>query len=188
MDKFKEKIKKIWRSQYKWPVLIAVIVGILIGLLISGNSASSNDPTEVMDHSTHHKTELKKNEIWTCSMHPQIRQPKPGKCPICGMDLIPVVTGVEEAGARELKLSPTAIKLAEIRTMPVKRRYISTEIRMVGKVEFDETRIGYISSRVPGRIDRLYVDYTGTKVSKGDHLVYLYSPELITAQENFSNL
>jgi Cu(I)/Ag(I) efflux system membrane fusion protein len=180
MNKLKEEIKKIWCSPYKWPVIIAVFVGILIGLLISGGSAPSTGPAAV-DHSTHdHET---RNKIWTCSMHPQIRQPKPGKCPICGMDLIPVSTGEEEVGPRELKLSPTAIKLAEIMTKPVERRYISTEIRMVGKVEYDETRIGYISSRVPGRIDRLYVDYTGTRVRKGDHLVYLYSPELITAQQ-----
>lgn len=180
MNKLKEKIKKIWQSPYRWPVIIAVFVGILIGLLISGGSAPSSGPA-VVDHSTHeHET---RSEIWTCSMHPQIRQPKPGKCPICGMDLIPVSTEEEEVGPRQLKLSPTAIKLAEIRTQPVERRYVSTEIRMVGKVEYDETQIGYISSWVPGRIDRLYVDYTGTRVRKGDHLVYLYSPELITAQQ-----
>jgi Cu(I)/Ag(I) efflux system membrane fusion protein len=181
MNKLKEIILKIWRSPYKWPVIIAVFVGILIGLLISGGSAPSTGPGEAVDHSTHdHET---RSETWTCSMHPQIRQPKPGKCPLCGMDLIPVSTEEEEVGPRELKLSPTAIKLAEIRTQPVERRYVSTEIRMVGKVEYDETRIGYISSWVPGRIDRLYVDYTGTRVRKGDHLVYLYSPELITAQQ-----
>ncbi|MGD2088070.1 MAG: efflux RND transporter periplasmic adaptor subunit [Candidatus Aminicenantes bacterium] len=180
MNKLKEKIKKIWRSPYGWPVIIAVVVGILIGLLIGGGTAPSTG-SAVADHLTHdHET---KSEIWTCSMHPQIRQPKPGKCPICGMDLIPVSTEEEEVGPRELKLSPTAIKLAEIRTKPVERRYVSTEVRMVGKVEYDETRLGYISSWVPGRIDRLYVDYTGTRVRKGDHLVYLYSPELITAQQ-----
>jgi len=184
MNKLNEQIKKIWLSPYKWPVIIAVFVGILIGLSISGGSAPSSGPA-VVDHSTydHDHDHETKSEIWTCSMHPQIRQPKPGKCPICGMDLIPVTTEKEEVGPRELKLSSTAIKLAEVRTQPVERRYVSTEIRMVGKVEYDETQLGYISSWVPGRIDRLYVDYTGTRVRKGDHLVYLYSPDLITAQQ-----
>jgi len=60
---------------------------------------------------------------------------------------------------------------------------VSAEVRMVGKVEYDETRLAYISAWVPGRIDRLYVDFTGTSVRKGDHLVYLYSPELVSAQQ-----
>jgi Cu(I)/Ag(I) efflux system membrane fusion protein len=123
-------------------------------------------------------------EFWTCSMHPQIMQPNPGKCPICGMDLIPVSSEIgEESSARQLKLTPTAMKLASIQVSPVQHKYVAAEIRMVGKIDYDETRIKYISAYVPGRIDRLYVNYTGTKVRKGDHLVELYSPELISAQE-----
>lgn len=118
-------------------------------------------------------------------MHPQIRMSHPGKCPICGMDLIPVASGnhAEKMGDRELKLSPLAMKLADIQTVPVERKYVSVSIRMVGKVDYDETRVGHITAWVPGRLDRLYVDYTGISVRKGDHMVYLYSPELLTAQE-----
>lgn len=125
-------------------------------------------------------------QFWTCSMHPQIRQPEPGQCPICGMDLIPV-TGEQSAGSslgpRELALSPAAMKLAEVETVPVERKFVSKPVRMVGKVEYDETRLAYITARVPGRLDRLYVDYTGVPVEKGDHMVYLYSPELLQAQQ-----
>ncbi|MBW2217587.1 MAG: efflux RND transporter periplasmic adaptor subunit, partial [Deltaproteobacteria bacterium] len=117
-------------------------------------------------------------------MHPQIRMPAQGQCPICGMDLIPAASGDdEEVGERELKLSPSAIKLAEIQTAPVERKYVSVEVRMVGKVDYDETRSAYITAWVPGRLDRLYVDYTGISVKKGDHMAKLYSPELLTAQE-----
>jgi len=175
----KEKIKKFWKSTHRWPVIIAVFIGIILGFLISGGSP---DPS-IHNHKTSPPSTEQKDEIWTCSMHPQIKQPNPGKCPICGMDLILATSGGEETGPRELKLSATAIKLAEIQVKPVERRYVATEIRMVGKIEYDETSLGYISSRVPGRIDRLYVNYTGTPVRKGDHLVYLYSPELITAQQ-----
>jgi len=100
------------------------------------------------------------------------------------MDLIPVTKSTdEEIGERELKLSPTAQKLAEIQTATVERKYVSAAIRMVGKVDYDETRLSYITAWVPGRLDRLFVDYTGISVRKGDHMVYLYSPELLTAQE-----
>ena len=98
---------------------------------------------------------------------------------------------VEEDGAGEstefsdstITLSPTARRLAEVEVAPVERRFAEAEIRMVGKIDFDETRIGVITARVQGRLDRLYVDYTGVPVTKGDHLVYFYSPDLLTAQE-----
>jgi Cu(I)/Ag(I) efflux system membrane fusion protein len=124
-------------------------------------------------------------EIWTCAMHPQIRQPKPGKCPICAMDLVPVTGtgGAGEAGARELKLSPAARKLAEIETAPVERRVVTAEIRMSGKIEYDETRVSHITAWVPGRLDRLFVDFTGVSVKQGDPMVSIYSPDLIAAQE-----
>ncbi len=124
-------------------------------------------------------------KFYTCSMHPQIQQPNPGTCPLCAMDLIPVYesgTG-QAAGVRQLTLSPEAVKLADIQTAPVERKYVSAEIRMDGMVAFDETRLSYITAWVPGRIERLFVDYTGVRVSKADHLVSLYSPELLTTQK-----
>ncbi len=85
--------------------------------------------------------------------------------------------------ARHITLSDTAQKLASIQVMPVERKFVTAEISMFGKIDYDETKLAYITARVPGRLDRLYVDYTGISVRKGDHLVYLYSPELLTAQE-----
>ncbi len=121
---------------------------------------------------------------WTCSMHPQIQQPEFGTCPLCGMDLIPAESGGEhDAGGRQLTLSEYARKLAEVETTPVERRFVTREIRMVGKVAFDETRVTRISAWMPGRIERLYVDFTGVAVREGEHLLELYSPELLTAQE-----
>ena len=122
-------------------------------------------------------------EKWTCSMHPQIISDKPGKCPICAMDLVRVeIEASAEVGARQLTVSEEAAKLMEIETTVVERRFVSADIRMVGKIDYDESRVKYITAWVPGRIDRLYVDYTGITVSKGDHMVYLYSPELLSGQ------
>ena len=125
-------------------------------------------------------------ETWTCAMHPQIRLPRPGPCPICGMDLIPVDDaggGRDDAAERTLVMSPEAVALANIQTAPVERDVVAKEVRMVGKVDYDETRVRKIAAWAPGRIDRLYVDFTGVEVKDGDHLVYVYSPELRTAQD-----
>ena len=119
--------------------------------------------------------------MWTCSMHPQIRSNKPGKCPICGMDLIPVTES--SGGMRTMTISPEARALMSIETSPVERRYVTQTIPMAGKVDYDETKLGYITAWVAGRLDRLYVDYTGVAVKKGDHMVYIYSEQLYAAQE-----
>ena len=121
--------------------------------------------------------------IWTCSMHPQIRRNKPGKCPICSMDLIPLTKSTKsKLRPRELQLTPEARDLAKITSVPVKRQWVDAEIEMVGKVDYDETRTKTIAAWFPARIDKLYVDYTGVDVREGDHLAFVYSPELLTAQ------
>ena len=120
--------------------------------------------------------------VWTCPMHAQILLPDPVPCPICGMDLVPRSAGADE-DPRRLAMSPAAVELAGIATEPVRRRAVSRPVRMVGKVDFDETAVRTISAWVPGRLERLYVDYTGVRVRTGDHLVSLFSPELLSAQE-----
>ncbi len=121
-------------------------------------------------------------EIWTCPMHAQIRMPKPGKCPICGMDLVKLTQG-DDTGPRRMMMSPDAVRLARLRTDPVEYRYVTHSVRLVGKLTLDETAVKTISAWVPGRIDRLFVDYTGVEVQKGEHLFELYSPDLLTAQQ-----
>jgi Cu(I)/Ag(I) efflux system membrane fusion protein len=121
--------------------------------------------------------------VWTCSMHPQVRSEKPGRCPICAMELVPVAKREGTGGLRRFATSEAGKELMDIETSPVERRFVEAEVRMVGKIEYDETRLAYITAWVPGRLDRLFVDYTGVSVREGDHLVYLYSPELLSAQE-----
>ena len=155
-------------------VLAAVGIGVAIGMSLVGGPRDEGAATSTSAVSADAAT------VWTCSMHPQIRQPKPGKCPICGMDLIPAdVGGGEEATSlREVSISREARELLDVQVTPVERRYVTATVRMVGKVDYDETRLGYLTAWVPGRLDRLYVDYTGVEVKKGDHMVSIYSPEL----------
>ena len=164
----------------RWPLLLGLLAAFVIGLWLGGGGS------KVEDHKGHAHTAAAQVEeqIWTCSMHPQIRQPKAGKCPICFMDLVPAKSGeTGRENPRQLTLSPHAVKLAQIRTAEVEQRVAAVEIPLVGKVEYDETRLGYITARFPGRIESLYVEFTGAAVKKGDRLVSLYSPELITAQQ-----
>ena len=156
--------------------IVAGIVGLAVGWGLGGSDApSGRAPAAVAEQ----------GETWTCSMHPQIRQPGPGQCPICAMDLIPVAAPAvgDSLGPRQLRLSPAAQQLASIQTAPVERRFAPVETRMVGKIAVDETQVRSITAWVAGRLDRLYVDYTGVRVEEGDHIAYLYSPELLTAQE-----
>ncbi|MDQ8198989.1 efflux RND transporter periplasmic adaptor subunit [Pelagicoccus enzymogenes] len=122
-------------------------------------------------------------EVWTCSMHPQIQQPEPGDCPICGMDLIPLENDSDgDEGPRTLSMSESSRALANIQTSVIERRFPTAEIRLVGKLEYDETKVKSLTARFPARIDELFVNFPGVPVQKGDHLARVYSPELLTAQ------
>ena len=120
--------------------------------------------------------------IWTCSMHPQIRQDHQGQCPICGMDLIPVGEG-RSANPLVLEMTREAMKLANVQTTVVGRsgRQERT-LRLTGKIQADERLTASQVAHVPGRIEELFVTFTGEQVKKGQPLIRLYSPELVTAQ------
>jgi Cu(I)/Ag(I) efflux system membrane fusion protein len=163
--------------------IVLPLLALLIVAFISGRLTGSPSPAPESEHDHAAEHTQAGPEVWTCSMHPQIKMPKPGKCPLCGMNLIPLESGGDEGGEREISISTYAAKLMELETYTVDRRFVPAEVRMVGTVDYDETRVSYISAWFPGRIDRLFVDYTGVPVKKGDHLAELYSPELLTAQE-----
>ena len=160
-------------------LLVAVIAAFALGYGLRGCGGASVPGTAGHEHDAFGSAAAE----YTCSMHPQVRQPAPGLCPICAMDLIPVTGGDDGLGPGELRLSPAAQRLAGVVTVPAERRFVPAEVRLSGKVDYDETRLGHIAARVPGRLDRLYVDFTGMRVSEGDHLADIYSPELIAAQE-----
>ena len=167
---------KSWFSKPKVRFVIAVILAFVAGYIVQG-LGSQRGLSDSGQQSVSQK--------WTCSMHPEIIRDKPGKCPKCGMDLIPMPGDLAASvGPRELVVSEEVAKLMEIETTTVERKFVTTEIRMVGKIEYDETRVKNITAWVPGRsrIERLFVDFTGITVKKGDHMVDLYSPELISAQ------
>ncbi|TFG49520.1 MAG: efflux RND transporter periplasmic adaptor subunit, partial [Gemmatimonadales bacterium] len=165
--------------------LPAVLLGAGVGIALYWGLSPSQEAAPVATRPAGHEEKAEGTTLWTCSMHPEVRLPKPGPCPKCGMKLIPlkVDAGAPMAGLRELVTSETAKALMKIETATVERMFPTARIRMVGKIDYDETRLAYITAWVPGRLDRLFVDYTGVAVRKGEHMVYLYSPELYSSQE-----
>lgn len=135
--------------------------------------------------------EIKEKKIlyWTCGMHPSVKMDKPGKCPICAMDLVPVYekgAGAEEAGAlATIELSERARKLAQVKTDIIGFKSLTKDIYTVGLIEYDERLKTIVSAWIPGRIDKLFVDFTGTQVVKGESMVWIYSPDLVSTQEEY---
>ncbi|EPR32428.1 efflux transporter, RND family, MFP subunit [Alkalidesulfovibrio alkalitolerans DSM 16529] len=165
---------------------IAAIIGVFVlGFLLGGKDHDHPAPGERIAADGHEDHDHGGDAtLWTCSMHPQVLLPEPGQCPICFMDLIPVARddGQETVSLRQITLSPRAQKLAQVRTAKVERRDPSFERLMVGQVAYDETRLGTITAWMPGRIERLRVDFTGAFVRRGQPMADIYSPDLFAAQ------
>ena len=179
-----KKILKNIKENYKM-VLIMLVVGLFFGWLLFHSSGgrtygdNSNESVAEHDHSNEKAT------IWTCSMHPQIRSDKPGKCPICGMDLIPLsslTTAEEQAVPNAIVMTEDASKLADIQTLIVKKGSPEKSLFLQGKVQADERNINELTARFGGRIEKLYINFTGQHVQKGEKMATIYSPELVTAQ------
>jgi Cu(I)/Ag(I) efflux system membrane fusion protein len=153
-----------------------LIIGLFLGWLLFGG-----DPAKVENQQT---INVKNSTtIWTCSMHPQIRQSEPGKCPICGMELIPVKDEANDIDPAAIRMSETAMKLADIQTAVVNKNTALKQIRLDGKVNADERLLLTQSSHITGRIEKLMVNFTGEYVEKGQAIARIYSPELVTGQE-----
>jgi Cu(I)/Ag(I) efflux system membrane fusion protein len=154
---------RVFRWLRKWVVPIAIpalAISALIAVLVVWQ------PQKTDEQAT--------EEIWTCSMHPHVRLPAPGRCPICDMPLIPV----SQLSAEQARVE----RGGGLETEPVAYRELFKEIRTIGKLQFNEQRVAYITARIDGRVDRVYADVAGTKIKANDHLVDIYSPDLNVAQ------
>jgi Cu(I)/Ag(I) efflux system membrane fusion protein len=120
---------------------------------------------------------------YTCSMHPQIMQEKPGTCPICHMDLIAVNKSSQSND--EIMLSDEQIQLGNIQTDTLGHAVLGDKVVLTATLNFDEMKVNTVSARIAGRIDRLYFKNTGDYIKKGDHLLDLYSEELNTAKQEY---
>lgn len=173
------------RNNYKWAIIV-LIAGIFLGWLFfhpSGENGNSTNQEQTGHEGHDHDAEAA--TLWTCSMHPQIKQDKPGKCPICAMELIPVSdmqSDQENVDPDEIQMTESAAKLADVQTLIVEKGVPSKELFLQGKVQADERRISELTARFGGRIEKLFVSFTGENVRKGQKLATIYSPELVVAQ------
>ena len=168
---------------------VAVVIGLLLGYLFFGGS-NVNQNAEHFEGDGHNhsdSSQAKKDIIWTCSMHPQIRKSEPGNCPICGMTLIPADDNANN-NPLVLEMTPDAVKLADIQTTIVggnksSKGQMSNTLSLSGKIQANETTTASVVSHIPGRIEKLFISFTGEKVRRGQKIATIYSPNLITAQK-----
>lgn len=163
-------------------------VGLLIAALLLAGVVSfwwacgktQQEPSAIAEQQPAPATE------YTCAMHPQIREPEPGTCPICGMELVPVEPAGTKTGSEQVEahtLSPEALALAEVVVDTVRWQQPTHIIEMLGRVSPDEKLIHHVTARVEGRLERLFIAYEGQEVRRGELMAYIYSPELISAQQ-----
>ncbi len=157
----------------------ALVAAFAIGYVLAPKRASHK--TQPIEHQ-HNSAE---ETIYTCSMHPQIRRNEPGACPICGMDLIPLDNkNSGQDNPLVLEMTDAAVTLANISTTLVGVGDVAGKsgIRLTGKMQADESTTASIVSHIPGRIEQLYVRFTGEHIKKGQRIATIYSPDLIAAQ------
>lgn len=161
-----------------------LLAGLLLGWFIFGRGEATHqhehEHGEVAAHTEEEKT------VWTCAMHPQIKQDKPGKCPICGMDLTPMKSSSgagEVIDEKAIQLSPEAMALAHVETTVVSRKRPIKKIALYGTIKTDERLSQTQTAHIGGRIEKLYISFTGEKIRKGETIAKLYSPELLSAQQ-----
>jgi len=151
------------------------LIYVLPFLLIACSSKNKQEAMTVLPADT---------VFYTCSMHPQVMLTKPGKCPICGMELIAVqkqLSGLSD----ELKLSDRQIQLANIKGDTLSKSAISEKTVLTATLNFNQMEVASINSRIMGRIEHLYVKTSGSYIQKGDKLYDLYSEDLNNAKQEY---
>jgi Cu(I)/Ag(I) efflux system membrane fusion protein len=165
----------------RWTLVVAV--------LAAGLAVSCSQETAARAG----KTAELRSPRYICPMHPAVTADKPGSCPICGMDLVPLqerdaehegsTPGVPERAP--VQLSAERRQLLGLRSEPVLRTRLVREIRTVGRVAVDERRVSHIHAKVEGYVEHLHADFTGRQVRRGERLLSIYSPELVATQQEY---
>src|SRR5690554_5057837 len=173
---------QIFRNKYVKYALI-LLAGLFLGWLMFSGSSSTNNGSMAEHHEHDHGDD---ETVWTCSMHPQVRMDEPGLCPLCAMDLIPLQSsGLDDASIDPdaIQMSNEAIALANIQTTRVNRQNPVKDVRLYGTIQVDERLSQSQTSHVSGRIEKLLVNLTGESVKEGQVIATIYSPEVLTAQQ-----
>jgi len=185
LNRLRSVLGWLWKHTSAGIAVAAIVAALVIGYRIGRPAPEPVNMSVAADHD-HGDAKPSEPQMYTCSMHPSVRLPDPdAKCPICFMDLIPVTDDGGEGSELRVTMSESAAALSEIETAPVGRFFPTAEMRLYGKVTYDETSVARLTAYFPGRIERLFVNYLGVPVAEGDHMAEVYSPELIAAFEEF---
>jgi Cu(I)/Ag(I) efflux system membrane fusion protein len=171
-------------SNRQWMYLAgALLTGLLAGFLIFGGSGQAEVEAGGPEEAAH--SHAGEEQRWTCSMHPQIMQPEPGDCPICGMELIPAGSGLGGLGSGQIRMTENAMALADIRTTRVGEvlEGESGVITLSGEIAQDQEAKTVQASYFDGRIESLNLHFEGQQIRKGQQLATLYAPGLVAAQQ-----
>lgn len=161
----------------KYKKIIIPVIVIVLGVIYFSSGGSEKNTIEIS------KDNIESNELWTCSMHPQIKAEEQGNCPICGMTLIPLKRNKAEGSTTAVKMTKEAVATAGIETVEVSSEVRNSQIEIYGKVNINDDKTSVQVSHFPGRLDLFYIKTEGEYVNKGDAIAKIYSPILVQAQK-----
>ncbi len=168
-------------------IVIAVFIGIVagaVGMYIFAGGPGPAGPDRSMQAGAGTSAPARKVLYWKAPMDPTYIRNEPGKSPM-GMDLVPVYEGEEDLEPGTVKIDPVTVQNIGVRTARAKSMELTKSIRTTGRVDYDEKRVHHLHTKVDGWIEKLYVDTTGEGVRKDDILLEIYSPKLVSAQEEY---
>jgi Cu(I)/Ag(I) efflux system membrane fusion protein len=169
------------------PVLILCLLSAAGGYWVADQRVGQVG--EVRDHEVAHTHgHPEQAQVYQCPMHPWIKSDRPGdRCTICGMELVAATGGAanQEVDPNLVTLTPAQAAVTGVQTMPVRRGALTRTLRVSGAIDDDDTLHRILAARVPGRIERLHVNYVGAEVEAGAPLATIYSPEMLTAQRQY---
>lgn len=176
----RQESRRFWIKLFLQPLLFLACGAVLLTALGLGQRMGWISAGGTSQHVHNHAAGA--DTTYICPMMCTPPQKEPGRCPVCAMELVPATSGGGLSDGRSIRVDPAARRVANIQTVAVESMPMTRTVRVVGQLKYDEGTRRTLSAYVDGRIEKLYADYTGVVVGKGDHLALVYSPRLYTAQ------
>lgn len=179
----------IWEVTKLVLVPVSIVAACVISILILGIAQRSGWITSASGGGESGAVGTTSEEAATSYICPMMCVPpttKPGRCPVCAMELVPAASGSSNGPSSTIEIDPRSRRVSGIETVVARSDTLFREVRGVGEISYDESKLKTLSAYIDGRIEELHADYTGIEVKKGDSLALLYSPDLYAAQVSYA--